>query len=117
MKFIVDAQLPVRLAHWLRQRGHDAVHTKELADGNRTADSTIAQLADRESRVVITKDADFVESFLLRGMPAKLLLISTGNIANQDLEALIARNEAAILTELVTNAFLELDRKTLTVRG
>ncbi len=117
MRFVVDAQLPVRLAQWLRALGHDAIHTKELPHGNRTADSAIAELADRESRVVITKDADFVESFLVRGVPAKLLLISTGNISNPQLEALIARNESAILTELVANAFIELDRTTLTVRG
>jgi predicted nuclease of predicted toxin-antitoxin system len=114
---VVDAQLPVRLAQWLRARGHDAIHTKELPQGNRTADSDIARLADRELRVVITKDADFVESFFVRGVPAKLLLISTGNITNPQLEALFARNESAILTELSTNAFIEFDRTTLTVRG
>jgi predicted nuclease of predicted toxin-antitoxin system len=45
------------------------------------------------------------------------LLISTGNITNRELEALIARNESAILTELAASAFIELDRTTLTVRG
>ena len=29
---------------------------------------------------MVTKDADFVESFLLRHEPWKLLLVSTGNI-------------------------------------
>jgi predicted nuclease of predicted toxin-antitoxin system len=71
MRFVVDAQLPVRLAQWFRDRGHDAIHTKELPLGTRTADSDIARLSERESRVVITKDTDFVESFLLRGDPRK----------------------------------------------
>ena len=28
MKVIVDAQLPVKLKYWLRERGHDAMHTQ-----------------------------------------------------------------------------------------
>ncbi|MBE9140640.1 DUF5615 family PIN-like protein [Nodosilinea sp. LEGE 07088] len=37
MKFIVDAQLPVCLARFLRSCGHDVVHTQELSSGNRTS--------------------------------------------------------------------------------
>lgn len=38
MKFLVDAQLPRHLSHWLKQRGHDSLHTLDLPDGNRTSD-------------------------------------------------------------------------------
>jgi len=31
VKFLVDAQLPRRLALWLQQRGHDVIHTLDLA--------------------------------------------------------------------------------------
>jgi len=31
VKFVVDAQLPRRLAPWLQQRGHEVVHTLDLA--------------------------------------------------------------------------------------
>ena len=30
MKFLVDAHLPMRLVYWLRERGHDVIHTREL---------------------------------------------------------------------------------------
>jgi predicted nuclease of predicted toxin-antitoxin system len=36
MKFLVDAQLPRRLIHRLREAGHDAIHTLDLPDGNRS---------------------------------------------------------------------------------
>ncbi|MGD9893695.1 MAG: DUF5615 family PIN-like protein [Dehalococcoidia bacterium] len=65
MNFIVDAQLPRRLAGHLRAAGHDAMHTLELPAGNRTKDSVVNELSVREQRVVITKDEDFVSSFLL----------------------------------------------------
>ncbi len=64
MKFLVDAQLPLALASSLRSAGHDALHTSELPHGNRTTDSEINHLSLAEERVVITKDADFADSFL-----------------------------------------------------
>ena len=69
MKFLVDAQLPRRLAYRLREAGHDAVHTLDLAGGNRTSDATILETAEREQRIVVTKDADFVNSFFLTHRP------------------------------------------------
>ena len=46
MKFLVDAQLPARLAGFLQQAGHDAVHTSALPTGNRTTDTRITRIAD-----------------------------------------------------------------------
>jgi len=62
MRFLVDAQLPPRLGAWLRDLGHDVLHTLDLTDGNKTTDAEICRRADREQRVVVTKDADFVSS-------------------------------------------------------
>ena len=112
MKFLVDAQLPVRLADWLRETGHDAQHTFDLPSGNRTPDSEIVAVAMREERVVVTKDSDFVQSFVLTGEPA-LLLISTGNIANSDLETLLRQQLAAIAQAFGEHRFVELRRDAL----
>lgn len=67
MRFLVDAQLPHRLAAALMHAGHDARHTRELPDGNATSDEDIMTFADQEDRVVMTKDGDFRNSHLLRG--------------------------------------------------
>ena len=117
MNFLVDAQLPRRMTTWLAAAGCDAVHTLDLPNGNRTTDQEVMDTADQQQRVVVTKDADFVDSHLLHGHPAKLLLISTGNISNRDLERLVVPLIPDILREFQTNAFLELDRSGLTVRG
>lgn len=77
MKFLVDAQLPARLAEALREAGHDAVHTTDLPHGNRTSDAEITEVADGEHRVVVTKDRDFRDSHLLQRQPARLLVIAT----------------------------------------
>ena len=48
MKFLVDAHLPRRLARWLQAEGHDAIHARDLPEGNRTSDATINELSSRE---------------------------------------------------------------------
>jgi predicted nuclease of predicted toxin-antitoxin system len=45
MKFIVDAQLPRRLAIAMREQGHDALHMLDLPEGNSTTDSAINVLS------------------------------------------------------------------------
>jgi predicted nuclease of predicted toxin-antitoxin system len=42
---------------------------------NSTGDNAITAKADMEGRIVITKDADFLDSYLLFGKPSKLLLV------------------------------------------
>lgn len=117
MKFLVDAQLPRRAVGWLLAAGCDAIHTLDLPGKNHTTDAQIIDLADREQRAVITKDADFVDSHTLHGRPAKLLLVSTGNLSNADLEALVVPHIPSIIQEFQTNYFLELGRMGVVVRG
>lgn len=102
MKFLVDAQLPRRLAARLSALGHDALHTLDLPLANRTPDAKITAVADAELRIVIIKDADFVEAYLVSGRPARLLVVSTGNIGNL---ALLALFEAHL--DPNTHAFAE----------
>lgn len=115
MKFLVDAQLPGRLARFLSSAGHDAVHTAALTDGNRTADRRIAELADDESRVVVTKDRDFRDGHLLTRSPQRLLVVATGNITNAALLSLFETHLDAIVSALQEADFVELDPSSLIV--
>ena len=114
MKFLVDAQLPHRLSQWLQAEGHDSVHTRDLPRGNRTGDTAINDLSMREQRTVVTKDEDFVDVFLLRHQPYKLLLVSTGNISNKELEQLFRKNLESIVKAFESHDFVELDRTRIT---
>lgn len=114
MRFLVDAQLPLRLAQWLSQAGHDARHTLDLPQGNRTLDGDVVAIAVREERIVVTKDSDFVQTFLLSGQP-RLLLISTGNISNANLEELLHGSLAAIEQAFATHRFVEVGRTALLI--
>ncbi len=115
MNFLVDAQLPRRLAHFLTAAQHDARHTIELPLGNSTPDAELCEVCRREDRMLVTKDADFTSSFLLRHEPPRLLLVSTGNITNLELEALFRAHLSVIVGAFGSAAFVELDRSGLTV--
>ena len=117
MKFVVDAQLPRRLARELAAAGHDAVHTLDFPAANRTPDKEIAALAIRENRIVVTKDNDFVASFLFLGVPPKLLLISTGNISNDQLSKLLESNLATLENAFSKHDFVELSALTITIHA
>jgi predicted nuclease of predicted toxin-antitoxin system len=110
MKFIVDAQLPTRLAKFLQEAGYDTIHTRDLPDQNATPDSTINTISIAQERIVITKDSDFVDSFLTIQQPYKLLLITTGNIKNSELEALFTDNLNTLITLLTEHSYVELSR-------
>lgn len=108
MKFLVDAQLPARLARFLGSAGHDALHTSELPNRNATPDSEIGAIADADDRIVVTKDRDFRDSHLLRSVPRRLLIVATGNIPNNALLALFEENLDAVVTALAEAQFVEI---------
>ena len=108
MKFVVDAQLPIRLVRALEAAGHDAVHTSQLPDGNRSTDRQISLLADADDRVVVTKDGDFRASHLVSGSPRRLLLVATGNTPNDALLGLVVTHLPAIVAALDEVRFVEL---------
>jgi len=111
MKFLIDAHLPRRLKYRLQERGFDTVHTLDLPLKNRTPDSVLEELSISEQRVLITKDEDFVNTFMIHGRPYKLLLVSTGNITNDDLEGLFLQNIDDIAQAFNQYDFIEIDRE------
>lgn len=115
MKFLIDAQLPARLARRLNDAGHDAIHTLDLPESNRTSDTQITRVADSQERIVVSKDRDFRDSHLLGGTPARLLVVSTGNITNRDLLALFDEHLDAILAAFERSRLVHLSADALSV--
>lgn len=70
--------------------------------------------AMQEGRIVISKDADFVQSFLVIGEPP-LLPISTGNISNTELEKILRANSNGIEAAFASARFVEITREALVV--
>lgn len=113
MKFIVNAHLPRSLVRQLNAGGHDAIHTRDLANGNRSTDAEICEVSLRQERILITKDSDFVDTFLVKRGPFKLLLLTTGNITNNDLSELFLQHLEQIETAFEEYSYIELGRTQL----
>jgi predicted nuclease of predicted toxin-antitoxin system len=105
------------LAKVLADLGHDVVHTTQLPLGNRTPDSEIVRVADRDARVVVTKDRDFLDSHVLLAEPHSLLLVSTGSVSNDELIALFVANLDRIVAACESSGLVELNRVAIVVHG
>ncbi|MBD2726541.1 DUF5615 family PIN-like protein [Nostoc sp. FACHB-892] len=55
MKFIVDAQLPVRLARFLKTSGYDTIHTRDLPNFQ-----SVVELFKQHSYIEINQDTIIV---------------------------------------------------------
>jgi predicted nuclease of predicted toxin-antitoxin system len=75
MKFLLDAQLPPTLKQLFADKGYDCIHTLDLDLGNNTPDKVINSISVNEQRILITKDSDFFDSFIIRNEPYKFILV------------------------------------------
>jgi len=108
MRFINDAQLPFKLASFLRKIGHDAVHTSDLPNKNFSEDNEIIRYSIDHDAVVISKDVDFLNAFVLKGYPKKIILVRTGNIKNNTLLDLFESNIHLIIAAIDRSSVIEL---------
>ena len=110
MKFLVDAQLPKSLAIFMREQGFDVTHTLELPNRNATKDSEIRLLSMNEQRIVISKDADFYDSYTAKQEPYKLVYLTIGNLSNKELLSLFAKNLAHLIAVLERSSVVEMNQ-------
>ena len=107
MRFIIDAHLPSSIAQIFKELGHEAVHTSELPLGNATKDGDIIVVAGRDG-IVVSKDDDFYQSFLLHGKPPKLVHVKVGNMRLRTLKELFERAAPNLIDLLAQYDLLEL---------
>ncbi len=77
----------------------------------------INRIAEQERRILVSKDADFVNSFIVARKPCKLLLVSTGNISKAALDRIFIDCISVIETSFDTHDFIELNRTMLVVHS
>lgn len=83
MRFIVDAQLSPRLTAWIRAKGHEAFHVRELQLADRP-DTAIIAKAKEIGAIIVTKDADFMRLTQLQA-GCSVVWIRFGNATSGDL--------------------------------
>ncbi len=88
MKFLVDEQLPPRLADWLREQGHEAQHVHYFGMGA-ADDRDIWRYARDGGWIIVTKDEDFPARRAATEGPM-ILWLRIGNAVNAVLLARVA---------------------------
>ena len=82
MKFLVDAQLPARLAQFLSELGHESVHVWEVGLRGAT-DEEIWKHAAAIGAALIRKDEDFVIMRALASLGSAVVWVRIGNCTNK----------------------------------
>jgi predicted nuclease of predicted toxin-antitoxin system len=96
MKFLCDVHIPMHLVHFFRHHGHECMHVSSLSHGLTATDTEIAEYADTNGYVLISKDHDFKNSFFLQNSPKKLICVRLGNISNTSLTEVFRRHLLSI---------------------
>lgn len=67
--------------------------------------------------MLVTKDRDFCDSYLLLNLPRRLLVVATGDISNEDLLALSQANLALIVDVFENASFIEISQMSVIIHG
>lgn len=114
MRFIVDAHLPKRITEVFANLGYESIHTSDLPKGNASDDRDIILVAVNDG-VLISKDDDFYQSFLLHGKPPKLILVKVGNMRLREVTSLFEKVSEKLVDLLGQHDLLELHRDKIIV--
>lgn len=86
MRFLIDAQLPPRLARRLVDLGHEATHVADLGLAG-ASDPAIWTIAIERAAILVTKDQDFAIARAASGEGPAIVWVRIGNTPNDVLIA------------------------------
>lgn len=110
MKFLCDVHISFKLVNFLNSKGFECVHVNAILNKWFTEDKLIAKYADENDCILITKDADFRDSYFIKNTPKKLVKINLGNISNIDLIKIIDSNlDKMVALNCNDNFIIEID--------
>lgn len=116
MKVICDVHIARRIVRFFQSQGVEAIHVNDILDSWYTKDTAIAAYADQYNYVVVSKDADFKNSHLLRKSPKRLLKINLGNISTADLIHILAQHLEVLKEKFqLEYCLIEVDRGSITI--
>jgi predicted nuclease of predicted toxin-antitoxin system len=96
LKLLLDQNISHRLLPFLITRFPDSTHVRTA--GLATAsDSEIWTYAREHQYVIVTRDVDFLDNFLVRGAPPYVVWLNCGNSSTGAIAAILLRHVDSIL--------------------
>ena len=96
MRFLCDVHISYKVVNLFEKLGYEAIHVNQILQKSETKDADICKYADNNNYIVVSKDVDFKDSFIINRTPKKLLRICLGNISNELLIHLLMKAESKI---------------------
>jgi len=92
MKFLLDQDVYIATARFLRDLGHDVITAAQIGC-SRAADSELLKIAQKQSRIFITRDRDFGGLVFVKkigvGVIYLRILPSTLHVGHKELETVL----------------------------
>ncbi|WP_339815896.1 DUF5615 family PIN-like protein [uncultured Imperialibacter sp.] len=92
MKFLCDVHISIKISKRIQELGYSSEHVNFILDRWHSKDQAIADFADDNNLILISKDQDFRNSFLVSNKPRKLIKINLGNVSNAELMNIIEKH-------------------------
>ncbi|MCE3297188.1 MAG: hypothetical protein K0R65_2902 [Crocinitomicaceae bacterium] len=117
MKFLCDVHISFKLLQLLTEKYPGSVHVNNILDSYLTKDESIIDYADTHDFIIVTKDKDFKNAFLVRHKPKKLIKVNLGNLSNAELIRIISVNLPKIehLNLLKESFMIEINNQDITI--
>lgn len=112
MRFLCDVHISYKIKKFLQSQNHYCIHINEILAQDRTEDHDISAYCNERGLILITKDEDFLDTYLIERLPNKLIKINLGNISTNKLIDIINKalplvkeleNKKSFLVELYKN--------------
>jgi predicted nuclease of predicted toxin-antitoxin system len=101
VKYLIDNQLPPKLAQWLTEQGHDGIHLQAVGLAG-AQDMEVLEYAGLHGMVLISKDEDFFHLALSRPGPWRVIWVRLGNCRTRLLLSSFAKALPTLVTVLTT---------------
>ena len=92
MKVLCDVHIALKVVRFFQSKNVNALHVNDLPDSYYSSDKDICKFADKSDYVVVTKDSDFLDTYLVHRTPKSLIKINLGNISTPELIAIFERH-------------------------
>ena len=102
LKLLLDQNLSHKLLLSLDTNFPDSTQAR-LIGLDHVGDATLWRYARDHGYALVTKDSDFVEMSLLYGAPPKVIWLKCGNVSNDFISRLLARQSETITAFLGTD--------------
>jgi predicted nuclease of predicted toxin-antitoxin system len=101
MRFLLDANLPARLADVFAAGGHECMHMETLLP-RYAEDTDIALIANQSGAVLVSRDADFVQLSRSGRLRVPMVWVRLGNLRRAALATTIRDRLPAIVRSIAT---------------